>query len=698
VSLIKRWGLGVDLLFEARDAVVNMTRTHRATARLGSEFRNVGAAASDFAGKLGQVAMVLTPIALAFGAAVGKGSALAADLEAQALTMRVLLGDGAKAEALISQIREKAAATPFAEGDLLEGSKRLLRLTKDNVKANGELLDTAMTMAALNPTKNVTDAVEAILDAAGGGGFERLKEFGMAFRAEDFAAAGRPGGEAWGKAITEAMTAEVTKLTRGEDLVGALSRTFTGRLSTFKDAITNGLRTFGQVINAEIGPMFEGLTDWIKGLEAPIRQAAEGLAGMFRTVLAMARPWIARLLGWWDQLGTDGQAMIFQVVMAVGALSAVLLPVGGLLGAVVFAVSSLVGAVAAAWPVISSLAGVIAAAMAPEILIPVALGLAAVAAAGVALFAALSQEGEGPLDTLGRVAGLVRGFLVDAFDRARQAWEAFAGGFLSTSTGLGDAVARLRDAFAPIADKLAEVWALMAGRDGTAALTMWDMIGQAVGFVGNVLVDKVVAGLELVATVIDVLVLAWRPFALALDQVIQGLLGLVTGSMTAEDAIHVMLNGVIGAIVGLVNLAFQVIAGAIEAVIRLLVVNFAGIPGMESILGATGNLGADAIGRARRSFEEATSNAIAGMDLAENRRTRAQAGQAAPTINVAPAVVENTVNVDTTVKVDGRDLAKAQGAAGVRSAQRQGENIPAEARGRILRGGVIRSLQPSEIL
>ena len=695
-GLLKRWGLGIDLIFDGGDAAVKMNRARAAVGQLRASFRQVGDAASNFAGKLVQVGAVLTPLAAAFGLAVGKGSSLAADLEAQALTMRVLLGDGAKAAELIDQIRQRAASTPFAEGDLIEGSKRLLRLTKDNTAANLELLDTAMTMAALNPTATVEQAVEAILDATSGGGFERLKEFGIAFRAEDFASSGRAGGEAWGQAVTEGLQSEIQRVTKGEDLVGALSQTFTGRLSTLRDGFTNALREIGQVVNAEVGPMFGPITERVNGLIPVIRQAAEDLAGHIRGMAEAVRPHLERLIGWWDSLGTEGQARVFLLIGAVGALSAVLVPVGGAIGAVVFAVTSLIGAVAAAWPVITAVGGAVGALLAPEILIPIAMALALVAAAAVALFAALSEEGEGPLDTLIRLGNVARVYLVEAFDRAKLAWQAFAGGFGETFAGLEEPMNRLREAFAPITDKLAEFFALLNGRDGQAGLTLWHMIGQAVGIVGNFLITKIVAGMELVAAGIDIVLSAWRPMALALDSFIQGLVGLVTGSMDAEDAIHLMVNGVAGAIVGMVNMVFQFLAGAVELLIRSIVLQVAGLPGMEGILEATGNLGANAIGDARRSFEQATSNAIAGIDLAENRRNAAKGEAGAPVVNVS-AELEGAVDVNTSICLDGQEIARAQGAAQLRAGQRTGDSLPAEARGRVARGGRLVALQPSEV-
>jgi hypothetical protein len=316
----------------------------------------------------------------------------------------------------------------------------------------------------------------------------------------------------------------------------------------------------------------------------------------------------------------------------------------------------------------------------------------------VALYAALSEPGEGPLQTLTRIGGAIQGFLVEGFARARQVVGSFAQGFGDTFAGFDVALSRLRFAFGPIVDKVAELLGFLAGQDAAGALSLWNMIGQAVGFIGNILVNQVVAGFELLATVIDVVISTFRPFQLAIAQILQGLIGLVTGSMSAGDAIGLMVQGIGGALVALVNAAFQLLAGTVEAVLRLLTMQLAGIPGMEGFLASTGSLGADAIGQARAAFERETSNAIAGIDLAEARRTRAQGQASAPSITVTPAAVENTVKVENVVKLDGRDVARSQGAAAVRSGQRQGEAINPDARGRIIRGGVIRNLAPSEVL
>ena len=696
MSLIKRWGLGVDLVFNARDAVNQMVRVHQSVVRLRGELQAVGSSVANFAGKLGQLGMVMAPLAAAFGLAVGTGSKLAADLEAQSLTMRILIGDAGKANQLLEMIRVNAASTPFEEGDLIEGSKRLLRLTGSNIDQNMELLKTMETMAALSPGKSVVDAVEALLDATSGGGFERLKEFGVSLRADDFKAAGPAGSAAWADAVIRELTTRMTTITRGEDLVGALSQTFLGRVSTLGDAAKALLRDLGQVFNREVGPLLEPITARLAGLAPAVRQAAEGLTGTIRGLVSRAQPWIDRILGWWDGLGVEGQARIFQPPLGLGAPSAVLVPVGGALGAVVFGVVSLVGAVSAAWPVISSIGGALLAALAPEILLPLAAGLATVATLAFAAWAALARDGEGPVDTLRRVGAAVWAFLVEAFDRARVAWSQFAAGFGATWSGIEGPFQRLQTALDPITTKVAQLFALFAGPDGEAARTLFRWMGVAAGFLADMLVNKVVAGLELVAAGIDIVASVFRPMVLSFNSFYEGLLGLVTGSMTAEKAIIKMLMGVTGLIVGMVNTVFQLLAGAVELLIRSIVLSLSGLPGMEGLLSSTGNLGADAISRARAAFEQETSNAIAGVNLARDRAQAAQADRAAPVVNVAPTV-ENKVAVSTSVKLDTREMAKATGAATTRRKQREGQPMPAQARGRVLRGGTIEDLDPAAV-
>lgn len=188
------------------------------------------------------------------------------ELERAQTTFNTLVGDTRKAAKLIEDIRENAARTPFEFGELLEGSRRLLRLTGANVEQNKALLVLSEQLAAINPTKSVTDAAEALLDAQVGE-FERLKEFGIKLRKEEVdkaAKAGKLAGGEFGDKYLDSIAKAVAKQTGGRDIVGALSQTFSGRVSTLRDIGTELGREIG-------GPAFEilsrGLGELIGNLE-----------------------------------------------------------------------------------------------------------------------------------------------------------------------------------------------------------------------------------------------------------------------------------------------------------------------------------------------------------------------------------------------------------------------------------------------
>lgn len=696
-GLLKKWGLGVELLFDAGRATLSMDKVGLKVAEVKGKFKALGGALSGLGGNLASLGAALAPLGIGFGLLVGKGSQLAADLEAQKLTMRVMLGDAAKAEELIAMIRANAAATPFEEGDLIEGSKRLLRLTGSNVTKNMDLLKVMETMAALNPGKSVVDAVEGLLDATSGGGFERLKEFGLSFKAEDFAAAGRPGGEAWADAVSEAIRARMTELTHGEDIVAALSQTFTGRMSTLVDSFKGLAREIGEVFNREIGPMVAPFTDRLMAMGPVVRQAAEQVAGAVRKVVGFLRPMFLQLLGWWDALGTDGQAALLGLVLGLGALSAVLIPVGGAIAAVVFGVVAFVGAIASAWEVIAAFAGVVASVLSPEVLIPVGLALAAVAGAAALVFAVFRKEGEGPLAFIVRLGRAIMGGIVQAFQDMHTRWSAFAGGFGSTFAGFQGLIDQVGPPLRELVARFMEL-GIFAGGDGVNT-DGWALLGSIFGEIANTLVTGITYGLRLAISVIDVLSTTMRPFQVAIVTVMNGLIGLVSGSMGVGDAFKTMARGLLGVITALIAGIYGLILGGVEILIRQVVAMIATLPGMGDFAAKTGTSWADSLASTRQELERAASNSIAGVDLAANARAKEQAAAGSTTVNVAPATVESKITTETTVKVDGNEIARAGGKAAVKSGQRQGAELPAQVRGKVIRGGgTVGVLGPAEVL
>lgn len=223
------------------------------TRRLERGWNSAARAGQRMAGVAGNIASnVLSLRGLVVGLGAGAGSKTVFDLvigsnaklEQQRITFETMIGDVGKANKLMGMLRQNAATTPFAEDDVIEGSKRLLRLTQGNITENMRLLKIAETMAAVNPDKSVSDAVEAILDAETQE-FERLKEFGIKLRKEDIKKI-KKSGESMGVAAMRGVEAAVSKQTGGRDIVGRLSESFLGRASTIKDMVKNQLRDLGE--------------------------------------------------------------------------------------------------------------------------------------------------------------------------------------------------------------------------------------------------------------------------------------------------------------------------------------------------------------------------------------------------------------------------------------------------------------------
>lgn len=693
MSLLKKWGLGVEFKFTARDAEGGIVRAKRSVNSLKTGLVQLRGAASQLGSSFGTLALALTPIAVGYAAILGKSSALAQDLEAQRLTMRVLLGDADKANSLIESLREKAASTPFAEGDLIEGSKRLLRLTGENVAANEKLLDTALTMTALNPTKNVEDSVEAILDAASGGGFERLKEFGLAFRAEDFKASGRAGGKAWSDAVTTAIGEEMTRLTRGEDLVGALSETFSGRVSTLVDNVRQILTGIGEALNEGVGPALPVLTELVQRVKGPVIQGFRDFMEIVRVGWArFGQPVFEAFVGFLDAVGAKGIGLGTIFAAAFGAAASVFVAVVGALagagvviGAIVSAISAVVGVISV--PVLKVIGVILLAAVAAAAQLGLVLG---------AVFAGVRQEGEGPLQTFLRVGGEL--FTMMAV-KAKQAWtflQAFLGGFRE---GLGPLTPLLERVTAPlrrIFDRFRDIFGYI-DEEGTPAVSFFENMGYAIGVVAGWALNLLGHGLEMAFNLFEAVTQIMGPFLLALLPIGWAIQDLIAGTGTWGDLWTAVWKSVLNVTLAVVNALVIAIVGFFEYILRQAEATIALIPGGQAILDQTGRP-SDSLQEFRGEFSRKIENAIAETDLAAARREREAARETNVNVQTGDSIFHGLFDVQTCV--DGENIGRAQGKLAVRNGERgAGPPIPAEQRGRVLRHGLeITPLKPAEVL
>lgn len=85
----------------------------------------------------------------------------------------------------IAQLRQNANETPFGTNEVLSAGRRAINIVNGDTKKSMDLVNLAEDMSALNPGKSVMDSMEALADLKTGE-FERMKEFGFKFSADQF--------------------------------------------------------------------------------------------------------------------------------------------------------------------------------------------------------------------------------------------------------------------------------------------------------------------------------------------------------------------------------------------------------------------------------------------------------------------------------------------------------------------------------
>jgi len=222
---------------------------------------------ATFAGAIAAIGGV--KLARSFGSFFQSAVASAAHTEANRVTFDALLGDKGKSKELMSRITSYSAATPFQRSDLIEGSKMLLNVTKDNLDENEKLFKLSANIAALRPGKKVAEVSRGIVNATVGE-FDILKSsFGLVLRAEQFKKYGTPGGKAYSEAVIKEIQRQFTEKTGGADLVGELSKTLQGKVSTLIDNLDILRDYFGEKmieifdIKEVVDVLIKGASDFI---------------------------------------------------------------------------------------------------------------------------------------------------------------------------------------------------------------------------------------------------------------------------------------------------------------------------------------------------------------------------------------------------------------------------------------------------
>lgn len=181
----------------------------------------------------------------------------AMDLEKQQISVKHFMGvnNKDKSAAQISKmsanytklLRDNANATPFTTNEVMAAGTRALQISKGSTKEAMKTLKLAEDMAALNPGKTVSDAMEALADADMGE-MERLKEFGYKGSSTD---------------DPKKTREELSKMYSGGS--AKLAQSGAGAFSTMVGNLQTGLSEMGTGILQSLVPAMSGVTSMLQG-------------------------------------------------------------------------------------------------------------------------------------------------------------------------------------------------------------------------------------------------------------------------------------------------------------------------------------------------------------------------------------------------------------------------------------------------
>lgn len=457
-DLMVRVGASIDGYTAAMDQVVSKAATTADQVEKRFEkFETVGAAMAKIG--VGLTAGLTVPI-------VGIGTAAltaAGDMEQAQIGFTTLLKSGDAASAMLANLRDFAAKTPFQFTELVTASQRLmamgfaaneviptLRSVGDAVSALGagpEMMNRiVLALGQMRNSAKLSAADMKQLTEAGISGWRYLSEAtGIAMtdiqdKAKDV--------------LTGAQAAQIVMQGMARDFAGGMeaqSRSMVGMWSNVKDAVGFALADIGRlmlptaktILEQFVLPTVDGLKSlaaWFGTLPEPIKMGAVALAGL----LAAAGP-ITLAIG---ALG-----------MAIPAVTAGLTAIAGVLGVAVA-------------PMLAAAAGI-----AGITVVLVALGTW-VAANWEPIKATVLQAWDGLGELWGAIWNPIAGFLVGV-------WQSIAGAASAIWTPIAEFFGKL---WAPVAPYFMAVWngigsALSAIWNGikSAAQSVWNGIIGAIG-------------------------------------------------------------------------------------------------------------------------------------------------------------------------------------------------------------------------
>lgn len=301
-------------------------------------------------GKLAGIAKGVTiPLAIAVAggtAAVKSGM----ELEQQQISMKHFMGVGNKGKSdkeiqgmsdkYLKDLRANANATPFETGEVIAAGTRSLQIAGGNTKDAMKMVKLAEDMAAMNPGKSVSDAMEALADM-NMGEYARLTEFGVKGSKED--------GD-----TPDSIQKELQTMYAG----GAekLASSGAGLWSTIMGKLKSSVADIGLGMLEPLKPVMSDLIGFIDSATPGILAIGQAITGGLATGISWIKEQMPVLAPIFQQVFSSMGTIVSTVAPLIGQAIVALGPVfTGLLGVVSGVMQGVAGAVQIAAPIVSNL-------------------------------------------------------------------------------------------------------------------------------------------------------------------------------------------------------------------------------------------------------------------------------------------------------------------------------------------------------
>lgn len=240
----------------------------------------------------------------------------------------------------LKELRENANATPFETGEVIAAGTRALQISGGDTKKAMEKVKLAEDMAALNPGKTISDAMEALADMEMGE-YARLTEFGVK--------ATKEGGD-----TPDSVQKQLSGMYEGG--ANKLAGSATGLMSTITGKLKSNMADIGQSMLEPLKPVMNNVIEFINQVTPKMldfgTKIGEGL-GSAISFVSENFPYIKSAI---EPVITSVQGAIQAAVPVIGQLITSLSPVfSGLLAVANVVFQGVCKAVQTVAPIVSGL-------------------------------------------------------------------------------------------------------------------------------------------------------------------------------------------------------------------------------------------------------------------------------------------------------------------------------------------------------